>query len=68
LSLMAATMRNTLSTNHAPIITSSVRMDRVENNGLTQAAATTVSRSNEAWSSAGYLPRQCVSCRGLTFR
>jgi hypothetical protein len=28
LSLMAATTRNTLSTNHAPIITSSVRMDR----------------------------------------
>jgi hypothetical protein len=48
LSLMAATTRNTLSTNHAPIITSSVRMDRAENNSLTQAAATTVSCSNEA--------------------
>ena len=35
LSLMAATTRNALSMNHAPIITSSVRMDGAENGGLT---------------------------------
>src|SRR6266481_4838129 len=35
LSLMAATTRNALSMNHAPIITSSVRMDGTENGGLT---------------------------------
>jgi len=35
LSLTAATTRNALSMNHAPIITSSVRMDGAENGGLT---------------------------------
>jgi hypothetical protein len=35
LSLMAATTRNALSMNHAPIITSSVPMDGAENGGLT---------------------------------
>jgi hypothetical protein len=35
LSLMAATTRNALSMSHAPIITSSVRMDGAENGGLT---------------------------------
>ena len=35
LPLMAATTRNALSMNHAPIITSSVRMDGAENGGLT---------------------------------
>jgi hypothetical protein len=33
LSLRAATTRNALSMNHAPIITSSVRIDRTENGG-----------------------------------
>jgi hypothetical protein len=50
LSLVAATARNALSANQAPIITRSVRMDRAENGGvdLGNPGPMTVSASNQA--------------------